>query len=457
MQWSRGIGALLVLALVGCSQPAPIINVQPPQVNVPAPIVNVPAPSVPTSPTYSLNILSGNQQVGASGMAFPAPLVVQAVDAKGQGVPDLSLNVSTDSRLCSFPTELPLTNAEGKLSLVLTAGAATDVVCQTMFTLNGLSASSRSSVSFSSYIRSAQRNLIVSPTVSLPSAIVTIEDATQSRFAFSDFSNWPLLPPSHVFAAYAFRFGPRAEIECVRYLGNFPENVNPVGILTVSLSMGTLPSSPTGCGSVGPGPVNNTGSAAALFINAVAVVLQSTLFPPTSTPDIVRAAFLIGTGTAPSAGGSTRMDLTLRAFGPQSLIRFEVAPYSPQGRLTLESPYLAYNAYNSGFSATFSNFPRNPPGFRYAVYRVNADERRFRIARFAVDGSEEPIKISYRLPQPSNATPPGQALDQKSEFRRVFVTLEPVSVDDQQFPTSFPGSILLMDTENAGAWTMRVR
>ena len=451
MQWSRGIGALLVLALAGCSQPAPIINVQPPQVNVPAPIVNVPAPSIPNTPTYSLNILSGNQQVGASGMAFPAPLVVQAVDAKGQGVPDLSLNISTDSRLCSLPSELPLTNAEGKVSLVLTAGVATNVVCQTTFTLNGQPASSRSSVSFTSFVRPAQRNLKLPESLSLPSAAVAIQDGAQSSFAFSEFRNWPRLPPAYRLNAYAYRAGPNGEVDCVRFLGSFPDTEIGAGTLTVSLSLSTQTLAALTCGVL---PAN-TGSVAAMSLNAVAVVLQTNTTPPSSNPNVVESAFLRGFFTTPAREATGRADLYLWGVGLERALRFDM-PASAQGVLSLESPYLAYNAYNSGFKATFSNFPRNPAGYRYAVYRSNRDARTFRVGSFSVDTSGNPIELNFRLPLPSNATPPGQPLDQKGEFNRVFVTLEPVANDDE-FASTLAGSLVVMDTETAGAWTMRVR
>lgn len=451
MQWSRGIAALLVLAAAGCTQPAPVVNVEPPVINMPAPVVNVPAPSAPGGPTYSLNIVSGNQQVGSSGAAFPAPLVVQAVDAKGQGVPDLSINVLTDSRLCSLPAEIPLTNAEGKLSIVLSAGVATDVVCPTVFTLNGQAASSRGSVSFTSFIRPAQRGLRLPTSLALPSVAVGIEDGAQSRFAFSEFRNWPVLSPAYRLNAYAYRAGPNGEIDCVRFLGSFPETVEVgAGTLTVSLSLvGSVPAALT-CG-VAPGL---TGSAAALSLNVVAVVLQSSSTPPSSSPSVVESPFLLGFFPTPARDGTSRADLYLWGVGLERALLFEM-PTSAQGVLSLESPYLAYNAYNSGFRAIFSGFPRNPAGYRYAVYRTNRDARTFRVGSFSVGTSGAPVELSYRLPLPSNSNPPGQPLDQKGEFGRVFVTLEPVA--DGEFPSNLAGRVVVLDTETEGAWTMRVR
>ncbi len=393
---------LLLLLLAACSQPAPVVNVAPPQVNLPAP--------------NSVNIVSGNNQVASSGQSFPAPLTVKVVNAEGNGVAGARLNVTADTRLCVPSATSLTTNAQGEASFTLAAQAATNVSCSTSVSLEGSPASSRTGVTFTGFIRPAQRVLQIPNTLNLPQLAVSIQDGATSTITLDSFQNLPALDADHTYAVYSFRRDPATTaVSCVRLAGVLDATDLSNGSKTFSLppiAMGAA------CG-------GTTGSINAMGHNALSLSLQPL------------------TPAAPS---------TTAVPNP-----FQV-PAEATGTIVMESPFLSYNHANSRAVITLRGLEPAPPSHFYTVYRQNEAGTIFRLGTVNITGRTVAVSLTASLSTPANSTPPATSLvDQKGEFHRVFVTLEPVAQTEGDFASLNPGPLVVLDTATPGVWQFRVR
>ncbi len=424
---------LLLIGLTACSQPAPVVNVSPPQVTLPS--------------AHSLNIVSGNNQVASSGQAFPNPLVVKVLNAQGQGVAGVKLSVTADTRLCQPSSTALTTDAQGEASFTLTAQAATGVSCSTAVAIDGSAASSRGVVTFTGFIRPAQRQLAIPSPLSLPSIDVQIQDGSNSSITLNNFQNLPALDADHVYAVYSFRKEPTTTaVSCVRLVGVLNSGDLTTGSKTFTLTpvaMGTA------CG-------GTTGSISTMQHNALSLSLQP-LLPPQPGASAVPNVFLLASYATPSASGTAAATAQATAYGLSNTSLFEV-PAGASGTVVLESPYLAYNYVNSRVVVTLRNLEPPPPGHFYTIYRQNQANQVFRLGTVSVTGRRAVVSLTSSLPTPSNATPPATSLvDQKGEFQKVFVTLEPVAVGEGDFASPDPSPLVVLDTTSPGVWQLGLR
>lgn len=424
---------LLLLLLAACSQPAPVVNVVPPQVNLPAP--------------NSLNIVSGNNQVASSGQSFPAPLTVKVVNAEGNGVAGARLNVTADTRLCVPSATSLTTNAQGEASFTLAAQAATNVSCSTTVALEGSPASSRTGVTFTGFIRPAQRVLQIPNTLNLPQLNVSIQDGATSTITLDSFQNLPALDTDHTYAVYSFRRDPATTaVSCVRLAGVLDATDLSNGSKTFSLppiAMGAA------CG-------GTTGSINAMGHNALSLSLQP-LTPAAPSTTAVPNPFLVATYTTPAPSASTTATAQSTTYGLFNLTPFQV-PAEATGTIVMESPFLSYNHANSRAVITLRGLEPAPPSHFYTVYRQNEAGTIFRLGTVNITGRTVAVSLTASLPTPANNTPPATSLvDQKGEFHRVFVTLEPVAQTEGDFASLNPGPLVVLDTAAPGVWQFRVR
>ncbi|MGC8792392.1 MAG: Ig-like domain-containing protein, partial [Bryobacteraceae bacterium] len=70
-----------------------------------------------------LNKVSGDNQTAATNQAFPAPLVVQALDDRGQPIAGLQVSFAVASGSATLSATTATTNAQGQASVNVTAGA----------------------------------------------------------------------------------------------------------------------------------------------------------------------------------------------------------------------------------------------------------------------------------------------------------------------------------------------
>lgn len=422
-----------LLLLASCSQPAPVVNVTPPQVNLPD--------------LNSVNIISGNSQVAMSGQNFPSPLTVKVVNNQGVGIPNAKLNVLADTRLCVPSATSLTTDAQGEASFTLAAQAATNVSCSTTVALEGSPASSRTGVTFTGFIRPAQRVLQIPNTLNLPQLAAAIQDAANSTITLNGFQNLPALDADHTYAVYSFRRDPATTaVSCVRLAGVLDATDLSNGSKTF-----TLPAINMGAACGG-----TTGSIAAMGHNALSLSLQP-LTPAAPSTTAVPNPFLVATYTTPAPGGSTTATAQPTTYGLFNLTPFQV-PAGATGTVVMESPFLSYNHANSRAVITLRGLEPAPPSHFYTVYRQNEAGAIFRLGTVNIAGRTVAVSLTASLPVPDNSTPPATSLvDQKGEFHRVFVTLEPVAQNEGDFASPNPSPLLVLDTATPGVWQFRVR
>jgi len=433
MQRNLIIQAPLLLALTACSQPAPVVNVSPPQVDLP--------------PIYTLNIVSGNNQVASSGQAFPAPLRVKVVNNQGQGVAGARLTVTTDTRICTANPTALTSDAQGEASFTLNALVATNVSCNPAVALDGSPASARSAVTFSGFIRPAQRSLSIPGTLNLPSLSVTVQDGLSSTITLNNFENLPALDDDHVYAVYSFRLdAATTTVSCNRLVGILNSSDLTSGSKTFS-----LPSIAMGAACGG-----TTGSITAMQHNALSLSLQP-LTPAAPAAGSIPNPFLVATYTTPPSGNSANATAVSTTYGLFNRTEFQV-PSTAEGTVVLESPFLSYNHANSRAVVTLRGLEPAPPSHFYTVYRQNDAGAVFRLGTVSIAGRTVTVSLTATLPTPSNASPPASSLvDQKNEFYRIFITLEPVAQTEGDFASPNPAPLVVLDTGSPGVWQFRVR
>ncbi len=424
---------LFLLVLAACSQPAPVVNVAPPQVNLP--------------PAYTLNIVSGNNQVASSGQTFPSPLRVKVLNSQAQGVAGVRLSVTTDARVCTANPTTLTTDAQGEASFTLSALAATNVACNPAVAIDGGAASARGAVTFTGFIRPGQRELAVPPTLSLPLLDVAVQDGATSFITLDNFQNLPALDADHIYAVYSFRLeAATTAVTCNRLIGFLDSADLGGGSKTFSLppvAMGTA------CG-------GTTGSIATMQHNALSLTLQPRIPASPSTTSLPNP-FLLATYTTPAPGGSTTATAESTTYGLFNRQPFQT-PSDATGVVVLESPFLSYNHANSRAVITLRGLEPAPPSHFYTLYRQNEAGTIFRLGTVNIAGRTVAASLTATLPTPSNASPPATSLvDQKGEFHRIFVTLEPVAQTEGDFASPNPAPLVVLDTASPGVWQFRVR
>jgi uncharacterized protein (TIGR03437 family) len=74
-------------------------------------------------PSVGIQKVSGDQQTTAIGTAFASPLVVQVVNASGNGIPGVQVNFQVTAGTATLGSSSAITNSSGQASTTVTAGA----------------------------------------------------------------------------------------------------------------------------------------------------------------------------------------------------------------------------------------------------------------------------------------------------------------------------------------------
>jgi hypothetical protein len=376
------------------------------------------APGIPA--TLTLNQVSGNNQIGSSGTAVAAPLVVQVVSGAGPAG-GVALTASSDPRFCTVSPATASTDASGNASFTVTALGTAGVNCATAIAIVGQPAA-RGAVSFTTSIRPAQRALSAVANPNLPSATASVTDAGlgAGSVTVSAVSNLPTPDSNHVYGVYLAKQDASGNVSAVTLLGKtsgFPS------------AAFTAPTNLAGAG-----------------FNVLAIVLQSA---GVGRVDNLNNATLVAPFT-PVTAGTASVSLTLTSNGLRLPAPYSL-PATAAATVISTNPNIGVGVAGDGISVEWSGLSVAPSGWEYVVYASDAGGTNTRLGTFGSNGRGG--TFNFNSPQPSNSTPaPGAITDGKAKFSRVFVTLEPTSSGDGGFASATAGATVVLDNAS-NAWT----
>ncbi len=379
---------------------------------------NTAAPSIPA--TLTINAVSGNNQIAASGSAVGTPLVIQVVSSSG-AASGVSVAAFTDTRYCSISPATASTDTNGNASFTVTALAITGVTCNSNLTIVGQTVS-RGTIAFNTFIRPAQRNLSLVSTLALPTATATVTDAGAATGSvnISAASNLPTPDSNHTYGIYMARQDINGNISNVSLLGKSSSFPLPAAL-----------AAPTNLATNGN--------------NVLAIVLQA--IGAGRVNDLNNATLV--TAFTPVAAGTANVAMTLSAEGLRLPTAYTVSSASAQ--VTLTNPNINLGVAGDGISVAWTGLPVNPSGWVYVLNTTDAASVSTRVATFNSNGRNG--TSNFNAQAPSNSTIPSSIVDAKDKFSRVFVTLEPLSAGDGGFASSTTGATVVLDNATS-LWTL---